>query len=125
MLITKEMIATMQPGSVTVDLAAEAGGNIETTVADEIVVTPNGVKCIGYTDMPSRLPRQASQLYGNNVFKFLDSMGPKGRLGIDHEVTDNFVLSCACNLVCDGSKHQLSHVASGPCCSGCTSHGGW
>ena len=75
----------MKPGSVTVDLAAEAGGNIATTVKDEIVVTPNGVTCIGYSDLPSRLPLQASQLFGNNIFKFLDSMGPKGRLGIDHE----------------------------------------
>jgi len=84
-LITKEMVDSMQAGSVTVDLAAEAGGNIETTVKDELVHTANGVTCIGYTDLPSRLPRQSSQLYGNNVFKFLDSMGPKGRLGIDHE----------------------------------------
>eukprot|EP00951_Prasinocladus_malaysianus_P024052 scaffold206467_cov43-Prasinocladus_malaysianus.AAC.1 len=85
-LITKEMIESMHSGSVTIDLAAEAGGNIATTVKDEKIVTPNGVTCIGYTDMPSRLPRQSSQLYGNNVFKFIDSMGPKGRLGIDHEL---------------------------------------
>uniref|UniRef100_A0A061S3C8 NAD(P) transhydrogenase, mitochondrial n=1 Tax=Tetraselmis sp. GSL018 TaxID=582737 RepID=A0A061S3C8_9CHLO len=84
-LITKEMVESMQAGSVTVDLAAEAGGNIETTVKDEKIVTPNNVTCIGYTDMPSRLPRQASTLFGNNIFKFIDSMGEKGRLGIDHE----------------------------------------
>jgi len=84
-LFTKEMISKMKPGSVTVDLAAEAGGNIETTVPGEKVVTENGVTCIGYTDMPSRLPRQAATLYSNNIFKFLDSMGPKDRLAIDHE----------------------------------------
>lgn len=60
-LITKEMVESMQPGSVTVDLAAEAGGNIETTVRDELIQTPNGVTCIGYTDLPSRLPRQSDR----------------------------------------------------------------
>jgi H+-translocating NAD(P) transhydrogenase len=76
LLITKEMIALMKPGSVTVDLAAEAGGNIETTQKDQVIKTPNGVTCIGYTDLPSRLATQSSTLYSNNISKFLLSMGP-------------------------------------------------
>ena len=56
----------MKPGSVIVDLAAQTGGNCELTVADTITVTDNGVKIIGYTDLPSRLPTQSSQLYGTN-----------------------------------------------------------
>jgi H+-translocating NAD(P) transhydrogenase len=76
LLITKDMIESMRPGSVTVDLAAEMGGNIEATVPNEVVKTPNGVTCIGYTDLPSRLPAQASTLYSNNISKFLLSMGP-------------------------------------------------
>lgn len=89
-LITKDMIDNMKPGSVTVDLAAEAGGNIETTVADRLVVTENGVKCIGYTDLPSRLAAQSSTLYSNNITKFFLSMGPhttktKGEFFIDLE----------------------------------------
>jgi H+-translocating NAD(P) transhydrogenase len=89
-LITREMIEAMKPGSVTVDLAAEAGGNIETTVPGSIWVSPNGVTCIGYTDLPSRLATQASTLYSNNITKFVLSVGPftsggKPHFLIDHE----------------------------------------
>jgi len=89
-MVTKEMVAKMKSGSVTVDLAAEAGGNIETTVADEKIVTANGVTCIGYTDMPSRLATTSSNLYANNISKFLLSIGPHtskepGYYYIDHE----------------------------------------
>lgn len=89
-MITKDMISKMKPGSVTVDLAAEAGGNIDTTVKDQVIVTDNGVTCIGYTDLPSRLPTTSSSLYSNNISKFLLSAGPqttkqKGYFHIDHE----------------------------------------
>jgi hypothetical protein len=76
LLITRDMVHSMKPGSVTVDLAAEAGGNIETTVPCEVFKTENGVTCIGYTDLPSRLAAQSSTLYSNNISKFLLSMGP-------------------------------------------------
>ena len=76
LLITKDMVDVMKPGSVTVDLAAEAGGNIETTQKDKVITTSNGVTCIGYTDLPSRLATQSSTLYSNNISKFLLSMGP-------------------------------------------------
>lgn len=75
-MITKEMVAQMKSGSITVDLAAEAGGNVETTVADQKIITDNGVTCIGYTDMPSRLATTSSNLYSNNISKFLLSIGP-------------------------------------------------
>lgn len=64
----------MKPGSVVVDLAAEAGGNIETTKPGE-VYNYNGVTHIGLTDLPSRLPTQSSTLYANNISKFLLSIG--------------------------------------------------
>ncbi|OTA15696.1 NAD transhydrogenase subunit alpha [Xenorhabdus vietnamensis] len=70
-LITKEMVDSMKPGSVIVDLAAQNGGNCEYTEADKLVVTPNGVKIIGYTDLPSRLSTQSSQLYGTNIVNLL------------------------------------------------------
>lgn len=73
-LISAEMVASMKPGSVTVDLAAEAGGNIATTKPDQVYVTSNGVTCIGYTDFPSRMAHQASNLYANNISKFLLSV---------------------------------------------------
>ena len=64
----------MKPGSVIVDLAAEAGGNVETTRPGELY-SHNGVVHIGYTDLPSRLPTQSSTLYANNISKLLLSFG--------------------------------------------------
>ncbi|KKY30178.1 putative nad transhydrogenase [Diaporthe ampelina] len=82
-LITKSMVEIMKPGSVIVDLAAEAGGNCEKTVPGELT-TYNDVKIIGYTDLPSRLPTQSSTLYSNNIVKFLLSMAPvEKEFGID------------------------------------------
>lgn len=66
-LITKEMVASMKAGSVIVDLAALGGGNCELTKAGEVVITDNGVKIIGYTDMANRLAGQSSQLYSQNL----------------------------------------------------------
>jgi NAD(P) transhydrogenase subunit alpha len=73
-LITAAMVATMRPGSVIVDLAAEQGGNCELTRAGERVVSENGVSVLGYTDLPSRMAAVASQLYGTNLFHILDDM---------------------------------------------------
>ena len=70
-LITKEMVESMKPGSVIVDLAAATGGNCELSKAGEVVVTDNQVKIIGYTDLPSSLPTQSSQLYGTNLVNLL------------------------------------------------------
>ena len=94
-LITREMVEAMPQGSVTVDLAAEAGGNVETTVADQ-VVQHGPATCIGYTDMPSRLANTASTLFGNNVTKFLLSMDKEGEWTVD--LTDEAVRSiCVIN----------------------------
>lgn len=81
-LILEEHIKSMKPGSVVVDLAAEAGGNIETIEPGKIVVK-HGVVHIGLTDLPSRLPTQASTLYANNISKFLLSMGEKDHFDIN------------------------------------------
>lgn len=75
-LITEEMVASMRSGSVIVDMAAAQGGNVAGSVADEIVVTSNGVSIIGYTDLPARLPAQASQLYGTNLVNLLKLLTP-------------------------------------------------
>ncbi|XP_042365178.1 NAD(P) transhydrogenase, mitochondrial-like [Plectropomus leopardus] len=74
-LITKPMIESMKDGSVVVDLAAEAGGNIETTVPGELSLH-KGVTHIGYTDLPSRLPTQSSTLYSNNITKLMRAISP-------------------------------------------------
>ncbi|KAJ5626652.1 hypothetical protein N7528_004079 [Penicillium herquei] len=82
-LITKEMVAAMKPGSVIVDLAAEAGGNCEATIPGQLA-SYKDVTIIGYTDLPSRLPTQSSTLYSNNIIKYLLSMAPKDKsFGID------------------------------------------
>jgi NAD(P) transhydrogenase subunit alpha len=76
-LITADMVAAMSPGSVVVDMAAANGGNVEGTVADEKIVTPNGVTIIGYTDLAGRLPTQASQLYGTNLVNLMKLLTPE------------------------------------------------
>jgi NAD(P) transhydrogenase subunit alpha len=85
-LITAEHVASMKPGSVIVDMAAAQGGNVEGTVPGEVVKTPNGVTIIGYTDLPGRLPAQASQLYGTNLANLLKLLTP----GKDGVLTLNF-----------------------------------
>ncbi|MCW0317284.1 NAD(P) transhydrogenase subunit alpha [Pantoea ananatis] len=84
-LITEEMVASMKPGSVIVDLAAQTGGNCALTVADQVTVTANGVKIIGYTDLPSRLPTQSSQLYGTNLVNLMKLLCKEknGEIAID------------------------------------------
>jgi H+-translocating NAD(P) transhydrogenase subunit alpha len=84
-IITAEMVASMKPGSVLVDMAASNGGNIEGTVKDQAVVTNNGVTIIGYTDLAGRLPATASQLYGTNLVNLLKLLTPEkdGKLILD------------------------------------------
>ena len=84
-LITAETVAAMRPGSVVVDMAARNGGNCELTEPGELVTTDNGVKVVGWTDLPARLPIQASQLYGTNVANLVALLTPgsDGRLVLD------------------------------------------
>ncbi|TQJ92210.1 Re/Si-specific NAD(P)(+) transhydrogenase subunit alpha [Streptomyces sp. SLBN-31] len=86
-LLTAADVAAMKPGSVVVDMAAAMGGNVEGTVAGRTVVTDNGVTIIGYTDLASRLPAQASQLFGTNLVNLLKLLTPDkdGQLTIDFD----------------------------------------
>src|SRR4051812_20648976 len=72
-LITTEMVRSMKPGSVIVDLASEQGGNCELTEPGQVVVR-HGVSIIGYTDLPSRLATQASTLYATNLFRLSEEL---------------------------------------------------
>jgi NAD(P) transhydrogenase subunit alpha len=85
-LITEEMVKTMKQGSVIVDLAAEQGGNCPITEAGKVVVK-HGVTLIGYTDLPSRLPTQSSQLYGTNLRHLLTDLTPEkdGQIQVNME----------------------------------------
>jgi NAD(P) transhydrogenase subunit alpha len=85
-LWTAEMVESMKDGSVIVDLAAEQGGNCELTEPGEVVVH-HGVTLIGYTDMPSRLAAQSSQLYATNLRHLLTDLTPEkdGQINVDME----------------------------------------
>jgi H+-translocating NAD(P) transhydrogenase subunit alpha len=84
MLLTEAMLGELAPGSVVVDLAVEAGGNVEGSRLGEIVTTPQGVKIIGHANMPSRIAADASQLYARNLYNFLTLLVDKdGKLKID------------------------------------------
>jgi len=81
-LIPASAVAAMRPGSVVVDLAAEAGGNCELTEPGEQVVR-EGVTIVGLTNLPSTMPFHASQLYASNVFALLHHLAPEGTLALD------------------------------------------
>ena len=83
-LIPQSAIESMRPGSVIIDLAAEAGGNADLTHPDE-EVTHNGVTIIGPTNLPSSMPYHASQLYARNVTALVNHLAPEGELALDFE----------------------------------------
>lgn len=84
-LITKEMVSSMMPGSVIVDMAAETGGNCEVSKKDEKVIV-NGVTVIGYTDIAARVAYDSSQLFARNVFNFVSLMLKDGQLDTSDEI---------------------------------------
>ena len=100
-LITAADVASMRAGSVIVDMAAGQGGNVEGSVAGEKVVTGNGVVILGYTDLPGRLPQQASQLFATNLVNLLKLLTP----GKDGELTLDFddVVQRTVTVVQDGA----------------------
>ncbi|MBS8262105.1 Re/Si-specific NAD(P)(+) transhydrogenase subunit alpha [Roseibium polysiphoniae] len=87
----EDMIKAMKPGSVIVDLAAERGGNAEGTVADEKVVTDNGVTIIGYTDFPSRMAAQSSTLYATNIRHMMSDLTPEKNGQVVHDMEDDVI----------------------------------
>ena len=97
----KDMVAKMKPGSVIVDLAAEKGGNCDLTKADKKVVTKNGVTIIGYTDFPSRMAKQSSSLYANNVRHLFDDLTPENNGKVDINLDDDIIRG---SLVTHGGK---------------------
>jgi proton-translocating NAD(P)+ transhydrogenase subunit alpha len=82
-LVSEAAVAAMRPGSVIVDLAAEAGGNCALTVTDEVVTSPNGVTIVGTVNLPSTMPYHASQLYSRNVYALLSPWLKDGELTVD------------------------------------------
>src|SRR5262249_31828296 len=90
-LVTKEMIADMKPGSVIVDLAIENGGNAEGGKLGKIVTTPNGVKLVGHANMPSRIAADASALYAKNLLSFLALLVDKETKELKIDLNDEIV----------------------------------
>jgi NAD(P) transhydrogenase subunit alpha len=95
-LITEEMVASMRPGAVIVDLAAETGGNCAVTRPGETVVV-NGVRVMGPTNLPSTAPLNASQMFSRNVLTLLQHLIRDGVLSIDldDEITGAMALAPA------------------------------
>ena len=104
-LITKEMVDSMIPGSVIVDLAVEGGGNCELTQPGETCVHKK-VTIIGLTDLPSRLPTQASQLFSNNTAKLIQHLSQDGKLklDLDDEITGAITVVHDGNVIWDPNK---------------------
>ena len=104
-LITKEMVESMIPGSIIVDLAAEEGGNCELTKPGEFHLYKK-IIIIGFTDLPSRLPTQASQLYSNNTAKLIQYLTKDGKLELDleDEITGAITVVHQGNVIWDSAR---------------------
>jgi H+-translocating NAD(P) transhydrogenase subunit alpha len=92
-IVTKDMVAAMKPGSVVVDLAIETGGNVEGAVLGKIV-TKNGVKIIGLENMPARVALNASAMYSNNLYNILDEFWNKETKVFDLKLEDDIIKGC-------------------------------
>ncbi|MBG6155376.1 NAD(P) transhydrogenase subunit alpha [Labrenzia sp. EL_159] len=87
----EDMVQSMKPGSVIIDLAAERGGNVEGTVADKKIVTDNGVTIVGYTDFPSRMAAQSSTLYATNIRHMMTDLTPEKDGQLVHNMEDDVI----------------------------------
>jgi NAD(P) transhydrogenase subunit alpha len=96
-LVTAEMVASMKPGSVIVDIASDAGGNVALTKPGEVVTTENGVKILGHSNWPGRIAAASSQLYARNLLTFLttfwDKEGRKPALPEGDEIVKGVALT--------------------------------
>jgi len=92
-IVTKEMIDAMKPGSVVVDLAIETGGNVEGAELDKIV-TKKGVKIIGIANMPARVAQNASLMYSNNLYNLLDEFWNKEKKEFELKLDDDIIKGC-------------------------------
>jgi NAD(P) transhydrogenase subunit alpha len=105
-LVSEEMVASMKPGSVLIDLAVERGGNVAGAKPGEIVVTDRGVKIVGHTNVPGRLAATASSLYARNLYAFVETLVDKETKALAINWDDELVK--ATNLTRDGSVVHAS-----------------
>lgn len=101
-ILTKNMVAGMKPGSIIVDMAVESGGNVEGSKVDE-EVDVNGVKIIGLGNLPGRVAVHASQMYSSNIFNFIDTFWDdetkKFNLDLEHEIIQGCLITHEGQLV--------------------------
>ena len=105
-LVSAEQVASMKPGSVLIDLAVEAGGNVAGAKAGEVVTTANGVSIVGYTNLPGRIAADASALYARNLTAFVGLMLKDGAvtLDLDDEILKAAVVTHGGAVVHEGVK---------------------
>lgn len=117
-LLDEEAVAGMRPGSVIVDMAAANGGNCALTEPGKVITTDNGVIIVGYTDLPGRLPAQASILYARNLVNFFKLTTPEkdGVLTLDQndEVVRQMTLTLGATAMFPPPPVQVSAAPSGP-----------
>ena len=113
-LITREMVESMAPGSVIVDLAAERGGNCELTKAGQRIIE-HGVTIIGYVNVASTVPYHASQMYAKNLTAFLLHLGKEGKLqlNLEDEITRDTLLTRGGDVVNSRVREFFSLPALG------------
>lgn len=90
-LLTKNMVSKMKPGSVIVDIATATGGNVEDSVMDRIV-SKKGVKIIGWSNMAARVATDASQLYAKNLYNFLEHALKNGKINFSDEIVEEMLI---------------------------------
>jgi NAD(P) transhydrogenase subunit alpha len=112
-LITAEMIRSMRPGSVIVDMAAEMGGNTELTEAGKEIVTDNGVRIIGFTNLPATMPASATQMYAKNIQTLVKHLVKGGRLELDFtdEITKGATITHDGQVVHEATAQALGKDA--------------
>ncbi len=108
-LVSEEMVASMKPGSVLIDLAVERGGNVAGAKAGEVVTTDRGVKIVGHLNVAGRLAATASSLYARNLYAFLETLIDKETKSLAVKWDDELVK--ATNLTRDG---QVVHASFQP-----------
>jgi NAD(P) transhydrogenase subunit alpha len=93
LIVTTEMVEQMQPGSVIVDMAVESGGNVEASKPDEVVEL-NGVRVIGFSNLPGRVARHASEMYSNNLVSLLEHFWDKETKTFRLDLADEILKDC-------------------------------
>jgi NAD(P) transhydrogenase subunit alpha len=115
-LVTAENIKSMKPGSVIVDMAAEMGGNTELTQAGKEIVTDNGVRIIGFTNLPATMPASATQMYAKNVQTLVKHLVKDGQVALDFddEITRGATITHAGKVVHEATAKALGLAPAVP-----------